>query len=506
MDINEVKRKSIIKIKEFIATSEIQEIIYINKINLLMFFICFIGSFTGSLKYFIYVIACGFYIYYLIKKDERVIILHQLYFLILSEFMLDSIFHYIRIETPLELKYISEIISLVIILKIIMKRKDYENILKNKVLMLVFFIIVINIIITIVNKQDLAQLLNAIRIYFRFIPVYIVISYKGILLNKIYGILYVANLIIFLLLTLLGTHRDLRNGIFGIVGSHTFAIFVSIILIYKIVNIMNNRFNKYNTMEVLFYGFGTIIMFVISENKAFMGLIGISIFLIVIINKGNLVKKIIICMCIILMSGVGANILVKMYPQWTYLLSIKNFQHNIDDYIFGNSNKKAYSMGRYEAMNYISNLEFKTLNKKLLGLGLGSSIPRENSFYINDSKEQFVFDFPESRIYKKYDKKYGYYLSSLSYIYLDNGILGTLVLISLVLISFLKGVYILRNGKTVEKKFIGGVAIFIVLSAIYSCGYGGALINRTYNYINCIILGLLTYSYDEYKKESEVNG
>lgn len=479
---------------------EIKQIISINAINLFVFFTCFLGSFTGIFKFFIYGFVLIGYLIYLINKDERIIVMHQLYFLILNEVMLDSLFHYIRIQTPLELKYISEIISLVLIANIIKNRKDYKNLLKNKVLITVLFIIVINIVLCIINKQNFEQLFNALRIYFRFLPVYIVISYKPIDLNKTYKLLYIINLIMFVILSLLGVNRDLRTGIFGIIGASVFSIFVSIKLIDVIIKFINK---KVKIGKVVFYSFLSISLFAIAENKAFIGLLGVATIIIILLSKGNLLKKTAVCACIIFIVGAGANILVKMYPHFTYLLSIENFKSNIDDYIFGNSNKVTFSMGRFEAMKYIGGIELDTADKKLLGLGLGTSMPQENLFYMNDSKGQYVMDFSESRIYQKYDPRYGYYLSSLSFIYLDIGILGIILIISLLLVILLKSIYVLRHDNDLAGKTIAASALFIALASIFCWLYGAELINRIYNYIFCIVAGLLSNNYQKIITENK---
>ena len=149
---------------------KVQTIVKISIINIFIILICILANLTGKFKYNIYIPVLTVYFFYLLTKNEVTIVLYQFYMMILNEFILDNIFHYIRIDTPLELKYITEFISIILIMKILINKKVYGNLMKNKVIILLLTIIIINTIIVISNNESILQLMNALRIYFRFIP------------------------------------------------------------------------------------------------------------------------------------------------------------------------------------------------------------------------------------------------------------------------------------------------------------------------------------------------
>lgn len=474
-----------------IINSEIKKIIKINLINIFILLTCFTASFTGVFKYAIYTPILLIYFFYLLNKNEVTIVLHQFYIMILNEFILDNMFHYIRVETPMELKYITEVISLILIVKILLNKNKYNNLIKDKVLIGTLIILIINSTIVIINNESVLQLINASRIYFRFIPVYLIVKYNNNNFKATYKLLYYVSIIIFFMQVLLNFHRDFRTGIFGIIGASVFSVFISIKVIDLTVKFINGKTKK---SKLIFFTLLTFIVFALAESKAFILILAASMIIILILSKGKILKRLFFSFVTIWLLLLGVNLMIKIYPHFSYFLSIENLKSNVEEYIFGNSNKVSFSMGRFEAMTYIGNIEQGTLDKKIFGLGTGVSIPPENLFYINDSKGQEVIDFPPSRVFKSYDTRYGYYLSSLSTIYLDNGYIGIIILIAIFAILLLKSIYLIRYGDTIDNKSLGGISLFVVLASTFCCFYGSDLFYRNYSYMLCIISGLVSQS------------
>lgn len=467
---------------------KVQTIVKISIINIFIILICILANLTGKFKYNIYIPVLTVYFFYLLTKNEVTIVLYQFYMMILNEFILDNIFHYIRIDTPLELKYITEFISIILIMKILINKKVYGNLMKNKVIILLLTIIIINTIIVISNNESILQLMNALRIYFRFIPVYLVIRYNNVDFKTSYRLLYMASITIFFIQVLLNFHRDFRTGIFGIIGGSVFSVFMSIKVIDLTIKFINKKASR---SKLILFTLLTFAIFALAESKAFILILAVSMIAILVLSKGNILKRSVFIIITSVLLVFGVNLMVKIYPNFSYFLSVKNMKNNVENYIFGNSNPVNFSMGRFEAMNYIGNLEKNTLEKKLLGLGSGVSMPQENIFYINDASGKKVIDFPESRVFEQYDKKYGYYLSSFATMYLDNGYLGIVILIGIFFIILIKSVYLVRYGRELDSKSIGGISLCIVLASIFCCFYGSDLFYRNYSYMLCIVSALV---------------
>lgn len=477
-----------------IISKELWSFLEINFINIFMITICILASYFGYLGYIISLIVLVTYCIYILTKDERRIVFYQMYLFVVIEFILDFLFQYTPFSPPLELKYLIDFISFILLLKIIRNKEMYTIILKDRVFQFILLAIIFNCCLFFFQENSFLEFINAFRIYFRFLPVYIIISCKGLDIIKSYNFLYYSNLIVLIFQVLAGTHQDMRNGFFGLVGAHTFAVFISIKMISQTIKFSMNKTSLLKFLS--FFGI-TILILAVVENKSFIVLLAICVVLIILLNRMKAYKKLLISLSTFIVIVMGINILVHLYPNFSYFLSVENLRHNIEDYIFGNSNEKSFAMGRYEALNYISQIENTTLNDSLFGNGFGVSIPQENWFYLNGGKGKDVLDFPKSNIYEKYGAGIGYHLSSFNYIYIDNGVLGVIFFSVLIITVFIRSITLLRTTKAIYDKVICSTGILTSVTAIYICGYAGGLINRGYTYLIFICLGLLTNVYFE---------
>ena len=305
---------------------------------------------------------------------------------------------------------------------------------------------------------------------------------------------------VFIVQAFLGVHRDLRTGIFGIVGASCFEIFIIILYMTMLI--------KYLYKEVafakLFIVFvGTTAMFAIAESKATLIIfILISILIICFINT-KVFKKIIIFTVLIIMLISGWNLMIKLYPNFAYFADASKFVEFTKDYIFGNSNKIMFEKGRYEAAIFIADTEKKDYIDDFFGVGMGKSIPPENLFYYTDANgRQLVWDFPRSQIFSKYGIRVGYHLSSLGIVLIDNGYIGIFILISFIIVFFKRGLVLLRKGENTEIKILGAINIYIALSAVFHCGYANSLTDRSYLFIVCLLLGIVQSYYLNLKNKN----
>lgn len=462
-------------------------------INIFVLLICFISSYNVISKYIIYsTVLSIYYIFLLAKKDEIEIVLYQIILFIISNFLLDFTFHYLKLNTPLELKYICEGISVILILHILIKKKRYRDILKDPLILIVLLISIFSLIMGLIRKNDLLSLINTFRIYFRFIPTYIVMSYSKQRLEAMYKVLFIINLIIFTVMSLLGGHQDLRTGIFGIIGSSSFYVFI---MLFYITVLLRYLYKQISFSKFIIVLITTILMLAIAESKAYIVIsIFVSLIILLIINT-KVLKKVITIILLLVTLGFGWNLMIKMYPKFSYLADMSKVTQYMESYIFGNSNKANFTLGRFDAAKYIISKEHDTIVDSFIGMGLGQSISPENLFHKKSSNgRQEVWDFPQSNIFLKYGPNFGYHLSSLSIIVIDGGYVGIAVLIFILILLFYRGFHIIKKGNDINVRTFGAITIFLVISGIYTIGYSSGLNNRGYLFMCCIVLGI-SHSY-----------
>ena len=482
--------------------SELYNFFKIGIIDAIVLLACFLSNYTGILKPVLYTIIIGtFFAYLFTVKDEMEICNYEIIMCIFSTFFLDSTFHYLRLNTPLELNYICECMSIILCFKIMFKRKKYSKLLKDPFLKVILVSIVVSIITSLINLNSFIDLINGLRIYFRFIPIYIVLSHNKVDYKMEYKIFYFVNLVIFTILSVLGVFKDLRTGIFGIVGGATFEMFMSIALMYMLV--------KYLSKEVSFIYLAltlciTIVCYAVNESKAYIFITVLLTLIVAVIVNTKIMKNVITFFIIGAIFVAGMDLLVKLYPKFIYVINYKQFASYVTEFIFGNSDQVQYKMGRFQGMVYVADNEQKDDFEKIFGVGIGKSIPLENWFYVKDKERyQEVFDFPISPIYSKYGETLGYHLSSFSLVFIDGGYFATVICILIITIFAYKGIYLLRNGINVNEMFIGATAFFMAISAIYSCGYSGALRNRGYQVIVLICIGIAEKTYKDVKSRKD---
>lgn len=432
-----------------------------------------------------------YYLFLLSLNSEIDIVLHQIFMYIISNFVLDILFHYIKIDTPLEIIYLVEGISVILLMHILVKKK-YNNLLRDPIVVISIIIIISSIFFAFIKHNNAISVFNAIRIYFRFLPTYIVFSFNNINLSKLYKLIYIPNIIVFFGQTLLGGHQDLRTGIWGIRGTGCFGIFIGILYIYILVKKIYTKSNFKNTIFIMIL---TLLMFVLNENKAQLLILILVSLIILSINNTQIFKKIILSIVIFILLIIGWDLMIKFNPKFSYLSDLTKLNTYVQNHLFGNSNRKEFLMGRIEAGLYIRNNECETLIDEVFGLGLGESIVPENDFYVKDAKgRQEIFDFKESNIYRNYGSRLGYHLSGFNFIIIDGGYIGVIACILIFLVIIHRSIKLVIKGMRIDDKIIGAIGIYIFFTGVYGAFYSAGLINRGYMLMLCIILGKINNS------------
>ncbi|MFL0163634.1 hypothetical protein [Candidatus Clostridium helianthi] len=475
-----------------IINNKIVKFLICNLINLILISCLFLSSYFGEAKYILYAIFGLIYILYLLKKDEIDIIKNQISYTLISYVVLDSILAHTKIDVPFELKYLSEIISIILIFKILINFNEYKNSIKDSIAIIIIMCIIINFIYVCITTRNLSDFFNGLRIYFRFLPTYIILSNRKINIKYYYYMYYFINLIIFIIQIILKSDPDIINGIFGLTGPSTFAIFIMIMSIILYLKFLKKQCSIF---VILLNIALTFTCFVLQENKAFIFIFIIVTIITLFVGKGIIVKKALVVSISIIFMIIGINMVMVLFPKFSSMFSGNTMIITIEDYILHNNNSK-FIMGRLEAIPYLSSVEFDKPYENFIGKGLGSALPNENWYYIDSgvSRNRQIFDIQASKIYEKYGSNFGYHLSSTTVLNLEIGSIGLILIIVMCLIFTIRACVLIRQGNLYNQIY-GMIGIMLIISFLFATIYGSDLISRQFTLMIYVLIGIVTEKY-----------
>ena len=110
----------------------------INICNLILFICLLISSRISDLKWLFYLIFIFIFIIYLLKQSDITIVKHQISYIFISYSILDFLFYFKIINASMELKYITDIISIVLLFKVLINFYKYKCIIKDSFFIIIF--------------------------------------------------------------------------------------------------------------------------------------------------------------------------------------------------------------------------------------------------------------------------------------------------------------------------------------------------------------------------------
>lgn len=478
----------------------LKEIFNINIFNL---FIILVGIFINYsiIAIPMYIILLLIYSIFLLSKDSITIVKYQISYVLISSTVLDYIFSHTSLNVPLELKYFSEVISIILIFKIVSNYKIYSYSLKDPIIIIMGVTVIANIIYCLSGQNNLGDFLNGMRSYFRFMPTYIILLNTEFKYKYEYYAYYIINLFIILAqITLVNTSRDNLNGIFGLTGTSTVTMFNLILLMIILIKYLNKKNSFIKFVGILSL---TLIICAFQENKSGIVIVVLIVAIIIFLNRKHLIKKAISISMLIIAFVVGINLLVTMFPNFQKMIHPETMWTSINSYLFENNNSK-FEMGRFETIAYFNYAELDDIEKKILGNGLGSALPKENWYYASPvrNRGRNIVDIASSRIYEKYGVNFGYHLSSMVILYLEGGIAGIVLIIIMWVIILKRSVYVFIKGKQIEEKIIGSIGIMMCIYILFPITYGGSLQNRNFMLLVIVIMSIVSRNY--FKEKSKI--
>ncbi|NFA42790.1 hypothetical protein EXM65_09445 [Clostridium botulinum] len=402
------------------------------------------------------------------------------------------------LNVPLSVVYTVDVISIILIFKIIINFKKYNKVLKDKIFIVILIFISISIIVYLVGDIDFINYIMCIRIYLRFVPVYIILSNSTEIFKKEDLIILIICNLIPLPILAIKFHQDDFSGIFGISSVQTFFLFILIIYIWIIVLCLNREIkSKYSILSTIII----FILFGLGEIKLAFILMPIILGVILLVNKKNIIFMVKLTISVIVMSTIAINILISVEPEFKNFFKLDKIKQNVINYTMKTNNHE-FELGRLENILYTHQYILTDTSKKIFGLGIGSSMPNENWYYERNANQigKEVFTLYKTNMYKQYGYNFGYQFSSMNIIYLENGIIGVIIFYLLVILIIIRSMFLIKRSSCIIDKCIGNIAFAFMLAWIPLMYYYSYFLERSPMYMCILISALVTNRYNKLKK------
>ncbi|NFO91968.1 hypothetical protein FDC66_12580 [Clostridium botulinum] len=425
--------------------------------------------------------------------NEITVMRFSLYFMVLSWFSLDTLWLAGR-NVPINIKYLIDIINIILMFKILFKNKKYNliNVFRDKILILSIIFIFVSVFKWIIFNYSLLEFFNGIRIYLRFLPFYIIIKNNNDqrLLCDLKFII-ILQIPILLMQVIKYTNQDMIGGTFGIYGQ----TYLFILLIPVFFYILNKYLKKdISIYKMLLSAIIILSICAINETKiAFFIFPIICIIMLVLFNeKYSFYRKIFFTLMISFSIIVSFKLLINRYDGMDKLFSDKN---TIINYATKNNNPLFY-LGRLENFNYIKDIELNNFSNNLVGIGIGRAL-QDEFFAVNHfSNGRIVNQIPLSEKYLEL-QHYGYFLSSLNTFYFENGIVGILIYLFILFILFKRCVFNIKIIKNINITSLSYAFSALIISWIPLFYYNDIFYQYQTSTIFWILAALISkYYYD----------
>lgn len=441
------------------------------------------------------------YLGYILFLNEKNVVTNQIILAILYNIIYMSLWKVKSFQIPMEIQYILDVISIILVLKIFYKFNKYKKCTKDYVVILsLVFIILSGIFYIINNNVSFINYIMSLRMYFRFLPSYIIIAnYKNIYNKNDLNILCILNILfIFIQYFFAGSFgRDDIDGIFGI--SNVQALLLFLVIIYSIA-LTSYIYKKINLITFIIISAILFIISGIGEIKMFFIAAPVVTIITVIVNLKKALRFIKLSMPIIVMIIFGYHILSIVSPNFKNFFDYGQIEENIYNYTM-ESNDDRFYLGRFENIVYTNNNILVYDADKIVGLNVGYAMPNQH-WYLethNNNPSRNIISLYDTPLYEIMGVWSGYQFSSMNIIYLETGLIGIIIFYLVIIIQFRRSYKILKKSNRFEDKCLGivGISFFAIWTPLMF--YYPYLIDISAMLILMIIMGLTTNKYNNIK-------
>lgn len=466
-------------------------------INFIFLSICLIVSVLDIKIFIIPVILI--YVMYNIFSTEMSIVTNQIVLAILYSSSYTFLWAAREYAVPMEVKYVIYILNIIIILKIFIKYDIYMKCLRDWIVLLSLLFILLSGILFLFSNVSFLNYIMSLEIYLRFLPAYIVLSVNN-KYNKSDLYLFCVLNAVMIFAEYIQYSRgkfgpDNISGIFGI--SNVQALLLFMVIIYGILLTCY----IYKKINLMLFSMSLIVLFLIAgvgEIKIFFLAVPFVTILILFLNMKNFFRFFKIVAPIIIFTVIGIRILISVSPFFSGFFNVDTIQENIYNYTMVTNNKR-FVLGRFENIVYTNEDILTSAYKKVLGLGVGSSMPDENWYYkTHDNGNRTILDLYETDLYKSYGPSLGYHFSSMNIIYLEMGFVGLLIFYLGISLQFFRSWVIFKKSEVLKDKCLAIASISLLLVLVPLMFYYPYLLDIDASLIFIIVMALVTNKYNYY--------
>lgn len=374
-------------------------------------------------------------------------------------------------------KYLPDLISLIILIKVLLKVFKKEVKITDKYIVIFIILLIINIIAFIINDQSLIVFIVGLRNYYIFYISFLGYLYLDLTKNDVRVI--IKSIIIFSFIQIpitvvqyfyfrtadVDLFQDYVAGTFGERMNGDLGFLILIVISLYISSYLVGKIKAKNLLPLILFGI-PVILGEIKIVILILPVILVVLFLSRISKKGIKV----LCFSIATIAIVFVGLIFK-YPEFRNLFDVKYIEYYAYELNYG-----GYQTNRFSAPVYVQNNLLDTIPKELFGIGVGNG--SDNGPEILNSK------------FFNENSTLGTNLFFSSIFLLENGWIGLSMF--LVLMSFIiYKIFALKNKVKSQDDEIfviasRGAIIVLLVSFLYSL----SIFNLTFGYLLFFILAI----------------
>ena len=434
-----------------------------------------------------------FLICILFLKNDKLLLIITLLSSIFSQFFVDEF------NLPQVFQYIPDILTLFIFIKILNSMLKFKKRISNSILKYILTLLFCQVISFILNDYSLLTFIWGCRNLYRFFIVFVGFQYLYINIDYTKFIKYLKVFVILQLFVIFYQHLryddwDYVSGFFGHSGTGLMLVYLMFILCFFLSSYFHKKMNVYILLTYISIIF---IPLILGSVKAAFFYIPSIIFIMFVFspvykkNYKNKIKNIIIVSIFIpLFTFMSVTFFLKIFStnsefsQINQLFSFNYINSTVDS---GSYNGDGYTINRLNGVGIINDLILTNNQKKIFGVGIGNASPNKYSIL-------------QGNYYKTFSRL-NYFWFFIPYFILENGFLGTLILLFILTILFIKCFKLYKKIQIIEEKIFvfayEGCIISVILTLLYNSSFNSTQVG----YLFWALSGLIIKIENKYHRE-----
>jgi hypothetical protein len=408
-------------------------------------------------------------------------------------------------NAPFELLHIFDILSIALLCTYVKRHRLIK--VKDKFVGLLYLYIILGTFSAIINQSSFSDYLNGVLSTIRYLSIYLLVRDSlNFPLPKLIVPFVVLSITAFIIEVFGGFNVDFRNGLFGF--QYTGGMYPLLLAIISSVYLYQFLY----THKKIRHFVATVIMseisFILMEAKAevliYVAWLMVILLIYKIRNTSSFLKKIGSMIFFVIILYFAWKLLPAYNQKWENVISTNPLDAIIARIHVGYVNRMK-SISEIITSNEVTNNY-----QRYFGIGFGSAQPPFNFRWIMQSGNNNIgmtFSMGQSYIFNIYSRYYPlvlpYFSSSYACIETESGIVGIILLYTLIALCLYRAIIILRIGMTPRARIFGAVGIWQCLNFAYRTYVSNILVEYLPMAITFLILGLVSSEYYKLKYTSK---